>query len=247
MNKLLTFTSVVNILLLVSCNISAQVDSSATKDSIPVNYQVDYIRSKEDRIQQIKADTGGTVYKFQVRPGDKAINNSNRAEMVLKFESKLNHTYQYSWDFKISGEYTQRLQRKYHMIVAQWLDRPEKGETWDDIKGTQGPPFYLSVVRREDGLYLQIWYGLQNINRKKEAELKIEPDKWNHIKVKAFWSKKDDGYADVSINGTKYHLTGANKYSSLSNIFKVGLYRNKDNQDVTESFVKNISISEIEK
>lgn len=204
-----------------------------------------YQRAAPDRIITENMD-GDTVYRMTVMPGD-IVHNGNRSEIVSKFKSLNSHTYVYSWDFKISGKYKQRFQTKYHAIIAQWWNGPERGETLADIKGTQGPPVYLSMIRREDGLYLQVYYGLQNVDRSKRVEVKIDYDKWYSINAQIYWSTGKDGFAKIKINDSSYTLTGPNKYNTKSNDFKVGLYRNKDNKDTTVSYIKNISIFELEK
>jgi len=199
-----------------------------------------------DRI--VKSKTNNVdVYKLRVLPGDIA-SNGNRAEIVPSFISENNHTYNYSWDFKINGEFRQSELARYHFIIAQWWNGSGHAEIHPKgYKNPEGPPFFFSVVTRKQVPTLQIWYGLQGTTRKVENEIPLTNDKWYHVNVRAYWSTDTDGYATVNINGADYELHGANKYNSISNVFKLGLYRNKDNRDTTEEYLQNISISEIKK
>ena len=99
--------------LYINCNVSGQIKESDAKS---VKYNVSYLRAADDRIQQMK-EGNNVVYKVQVRPGDIS-RNGNRAEIVLQFDSKIKHMYNYSWDFNISSKYSQRIAPKYHFIVA---------------------------------------------------------------------------------------------------------------------------------
>lgn len=236
MNKRLLLLSLIMVLVCIRC---------LTQSKKKVDYETEYQQFKSDRINLINED-GHKFYHVYVYPGDIA-KNGNRAEIVVRFSSQNFKTYNYSWDFKISGRFHQTKKQGNHFLIAQWLNPPAKGQDWEDIKGKQGPPFYLSGVVKDDGLYIQIYYGLQHISRKVEAEIKIDTDKWYHVNVLAFWSTDNNGYAKVTLGDTTVNLKGANKYNDVSNTFKVGLYRNKDNQDTTETYIKNIEVYKIEK
>ena len=205
-----------------------------------IKYKMEYQQADTDRI---KRTSGDSIFNIHVLPHDEVF-NGNRAEILIKFKNENDHTYVYDWSFKISGKYVQSDSIKNHFIIAQWWNGPAKGQAMSEIKGKQGPPFHFTVVKKKEALYLQVYYGLQGKNKKKQTEFKIETGKWYHVKSTVYWSINDDGFADIHINDSTYHFTGANKYNDAGTDFKLGLYRNIDNNDTTEISLKHIAVYE---
>lgn len=226
------------LIALQSCSVSGQ-DSTEKK----IKYTLVEQKAADDRIVKTANDS---IYHFKVMPGD-LVRNGNRSEVAVQFKSENEKTYRYSWDFNINGKFKQTVnnKNKYHFIIAQWWNGPTENQSMEDIKGMQSPPYHLSVIQKTDGLYLQIYYGLQGKNKKREAEFKIDPDKWHHVTTTVHWSTGEDGHATIKLADREFHFKGANKYNTVSNVFKVGLYRNKDNKDITELSIKNIEVVEI--
>lgn len=201
----------------------------------------------DDRIILVKDSSklGTYMYKVKVLPGD-TTRNGNRAEIAFHFNNKNGYKYQYSWDFYVSSKHQQINQWNYKCIIAQWWNGPAKGQSEADIKGKQQPPFYLFLAKYNDSLILRIYYGLQGRGGRVVAEQDFECDKWYHVSATAYWSLDSTGYVDLSINNNKYELHGANKYNNVSNVFKLGLYRNINNVSITEEYIKNIKIFSID-
>lgn len=224
-----------------ACACSQQPRSETT---LPQKYRLEFQKADSDRI--IYNKDKDSSYTLHVRPGD-VVFNGNRSEIAVKFANKNNHIYSYMWAFNVNGAYPQSESKNYHFIIAQWWNGPAKGEAMRAIAGKQGPPFYFVVVKQNNVLRLQIFYGLQFKNRSKIFDDEIKTSTWYNVNAIVKWSAGQDGYANIKLNDKAINATGANKYNDMQTDFKVGLYRNLDNKDETEIKIKGIKVTEIKK
>lgn len=199
----------------------------------------------EDRLQleSSRVIEGMSSIKFTLHSDD-FVNGGERAEISLIDSDPLCSEAWYRWSFMVPEEYIDTPDARW-TLFGQWHDQPEEGQSWDDFPN-HSPMIgvYYGHETTDDPDYgIKVYYGLHENNRPVfDDGFTIEKGRWYTLKFHILWSRSDDGFIELWIdgervtpyNGTDYKLYGANMYNSAPAYLKLGIYRDPD-VDTTNS------------
>ncbi len=129
------------------------------------------------------------------------------------------------------------------VMILQIHSKPEEGQTWEYYQKNlpfNRPAIALYITTRADGIYAELYYGLNGkpgtefADRKwaRVASIPLELDKWNTFNLKYKLAFDDSGFLEASlndipmitgsVNGRAY---GANMHNKAKPYLKFGQYR----------------------
>ena len=253
--------------LLVGCtkNKSAFIEDFETMPSKKI-WKREIVDSSRAIIKNEFGKSGNSIELILLPQDGKGKDNKKfRAEIHLSEinDPKTYHVY-YQWSFYIpKNQKIDENNLHRQTIIAQIHSKPKPGNNWNDYKKTNPfnrPSIALGLTKEEDGIYVNLKYGLNgkkntkyaHLKWKEIARLKIKRGEWYDVLFEVNFSLNDDGYISAKINqepftpfnGTDYKVYGANMHNESSNYFKFGLYRYWKNSSKQSVFLDQFKMWE---
>jgi hypothetical protein len=146
------------------------------------------------------------------------------------------------------------------VMILQIHSKPEEGQTWEYYQKNlpfNRPAIALYITTRADGIYAELYYGLNGkpdtefADRKwaRVASIPLELDKWNTFNLKYKLAFDDSGFLEASLNdipmitgsenGRAY---GANMHNKAKPYLKFGQYRYWADSNTHQVFFDNLKV-----
>ncbi len=215
---------------------------------------LDYAKIEVPTINNIatSSDKDGNYLALSIFKGQPIKNKGIRAELSIDYPYKEGDTVEYSWRFRIPGDFVSDAPANRWWLFADWHVQPDtsKGETWDNFPGYSSPILIgYGNLKGKDMISLSTGIDGSKEGIIPRGLVPFTRDEWHQVRVIVKWSQKNDGEVKLYFDGSTsptITTTGPNMVNAVQHYMKVGMYRNRDIETNNTINVKDISIAKVQ-
>jgi len=177
---------------------------------------------------------------FVLNEENTRIHNGIRSEIAIDYPFQEGDIVEYRWSAMLPASGAPGAGADQWWLIAQWHDQPDPrlGESWADFKA-ESPPVAVFVERRNGVLGI----GLNSLRGQKGQWVPVPTNVWMDIRVMIHWSRGNDGYVRLTVDGRPdvvLSAMGRNMLNGYQHYFKAGQYRAPSVRQYAVIYMKNI-------